>query len=85
MDRSRASNSACNVSFVGKAALLGDGMRVGVPARSPELRHNELAASIGFSRHGWLRISFGKNPRRHRAGGCPGCLNYSVDLALRSP
>jgi hypothetical protein len=36
---------------IGETALLGDGMRVGVPARSLELRHDELPACIRFGRH----------------------------------
>ncbi len=44
-----------------KAALLGDGMRVGFQARSLGLRHDELATCIGFSRHGWLSAAFVEN------------------------
>ena len=36
---------------IGEAALLGDGVRVGIPARSLELRHDKLPACIRFGRH----------------------------------
>jgi hypothetical protein len=35
----------------GEVTLFGNGMRVTVPARSLELRHDVLSAGVGFSGH----------------------------------
>jgi hypothetical protein len=50
----RMSAASC-AGGIGERALLGDGMRVRVPARSLELRCNQGSTSISLSGHAdWL-------------------------------